>query len=172
VIGQGPIGLLVDYVANASGGTVIGFDRHDNRIAFAKEQLHMKHGYNTQQEGFRERFKQHAPDGADVIFEAVGSDASATLALELARPGGRVVILGVYAHDVTVNMMHVVRKELQVMGSWTSIFSVEETMQLMRSHKIATDKIITHRYSFADGPKAFEEALNDKANRIKTVIEL
>ena len=172
VIGQGPIGLLVDYVAQASGGIVIGFDRHDNRIAFAKEQNYIRHGYNTQLDGFRERFAAHATDGAEVVFEAVGSDTSASLAFDLAKPGGRVIILGVYAHDVTVNMMHIVRKELKVMGSWTSIFSLEETLQLMRIHKLATEKIITHRYSFEDAKKAFEEALNDKSNRIKTIIEL
>ena len=80
-------------------------------------------------------------------------------------------MLGVFEHDVTVNMMHIVKKELQVFGSWTCIFSFDQTMLLMQSQKIDTEKIITHRYKFDDVIKAFQEASTDKSNRIKSVIE-
>ncbi len=171
VVGQGPIGLLVDFVAKASGGTVFGFDRHDNRIGFARDCGYIYNGFNTSVETFMRNFNDQAPEGAHIVFEAVGSDTSASLAFELARPGGTVVVLGVFDHDVAVNMMHIVRKELRVIGSWTSVFSIEETILLMQSQKLDTQKIITHRYAFADAPRAFEEALTDKSNRIKTVIE-
>ena len=112
-----------------------------------------------------------AGEGADIVFEAVGSDSSVQLAFELARAGGQVIVLGVFEHDVTVNMMHIVKKELQVFGSWTCIFSFDQTMLLMQSQKIDTEKIITHRYKFDDVIKAFQEASTDKSNRIKSVIE-
>lgn len=171
VVGQGPIGILVDYVAKASGGTVFGFDKHDNRLSFAKDHQYIYKGFNITHDNYMNAFHEHASDGADVVFEAVGSDSSAELALDLARPGGQVIVLGVFEHDVMVNMMHIVRKELEVYGSWTCLFSFDQTMLLMQSQKLATDQIITHRYPFADAVKAFEEASTDKANRIKTIIE-
>lgn len=171
VIGQGPIGLLVDFAAKASGGTVFGFDRHDNRISYAKDHGYVYKGYNVADQAFMELFKSEAVDGADIVFEAVGSDTSAKLAMALAKPGGTVVILGVFEHDVMINMMDVVRKELQVFGSWTCIFSFEETMLLMKSQKLDAEGLITHRYAFTDAVKAFSDAATDKANRIKTVIE-
>lgn len=172
VVGQGPIGLLVDFVAKASGGTVFGFDKHDNRLNYAKAHEYIYQGFNIADEQFIDHFTQETHDGADVVFEAVGSDTSAKLALELARPGGKVVVLGVFEHDVMINMMDIVRKELQVYGSWTCIFSFEETMLLMKSQRLATEELITHRYLFSEAIKAFEEASTDKSNRIKTVIEL
>lgn len=171
VIGQGPIGLMVDYVAKASGGTVFGFDRHDNRITYAKNHQYIFEGFNIQNEDYREKFKNHANDGTDIVVEAVGSDTSAGLALDLAKPGGRVIVLGVFEHDVMVNMMHIVRKELTVIGSWTCIFSIEETMLLLKTQKLNTNELITHRYSFDDAIKAFQESSTDKSNRIKSIIE-
>ncbi len=171
VVGQGPIGLFVDFVAKASGGTVFGFDKHDNRLTYAKEHGYIHKGFNITGEGFLQEFQTDVVDGADIVFEAVGSDTSAKLALELANPGGKVVILGVFEHNVMINMMDIVRKELQVYGSWTSIFAFEETMSLMESQKLNTNQLITHRYPFADAIKAFEEALADKSGRIKSIIE-
>jgi len=171
VLGQGPIGLLVDFVAKASGGIVIGFDKHDNRINYAKNHEYIHKGFNITTQDYLKEFKDDAGDGADIVFEAVGSDTSAELALELARSGGKVVVLGVFEHDVMINMMDIVRKELQVYGSWTCVFSFEATILLMKSQKLDTNQLITHRYSFQDAIKAFQEALVDKGNRIKTVIE-
>jgi len=171
VVGQGPIGILVDFVAKASGGTVIGFDKHDNRIAYAKDHEFIQRGFNITNKDYLKQFKEEAVDGADIVFEAVGSDTSAELAIELARSGGKVIILGVFDHDVMINMMNIVRKELQVYGSWTCVFSFEETMRLIKSQKLDANQFITHRYPFTDAIKAFQEASSDKGNRIKSVIE-
>lgn len=172
VIGQGPIGLFVSQVAKSAGATVFGFDKHDNRLQFAQNHQYIHHSFNITLPDYLDSFKTLIQtDGADVVFEAVGSDQSAELALELARAAGNVLILGVFEHNVQVNMMQIVKKELTVQGSWTCIFSLEQTLSLLKSKSIDTKSLITNRYSFADTKKAFEEAFYDKGNRIKTVIE-
>lgn len=171
VVGQGPIGLLVDYVAKAAGGIVFGFDKHENRISYGKNHGYIFKGFNIEQGDYLKALKQEAIDGADIVFEAVGSETSAKIALQLAKPGGQVVVLGVFEHDVLINMMDIVRKELQVYGSWTCIFSFEETILLLKSQKLDTNQLITHRYPFANAVHAFQEASTDKSHRIKSVIE-
>ena len=172
VIGQGPIGLFVDQVAKSAGATVYGFDKHDNRLQFAQEHKYIHKGLNVTQPDYLNNFQSLlASDGADVVFEAVGSDQSAEMALELARDAGKVLILGVFEHNVQVNMMQIVKKELTVQGSWTCIFAFGPTISLLQSKEVAVNQFITHRYPFADTKKAFDEALTDKGNRIKTVIE-
>lgn len=173
VVGQGPIGLLVDYVAKNGGATVYGFDKHDNRLSYAKQNGYINEGINIATENFKDIFRtQTTHDGANVVFEAVGSDSSAELAIELARSGGQVVILGVFEHDVTINMMNIVKKELHVHGSWTCIFSIDQTISLLQSKHIQAASLITHRYPFADAIKAFSEASTDRGGRIKSIIEL
>ena len=172
VVGQGPIGLFVGQVAKSAGATVYGFDKHDNRLEFAKEHDYIHEKINITQPDFVEEFRRMiSTDGADVVFEAVGSDQSAEMALELARASGKVLVLGVFEHNVQVNMMHIVKKELTVEGSWTCIFSFEQTISFLESRNFDTDIIITNRYPFSETKKAFDEALSDKGNRIKTVIE-
>jgi 2-desacetyl-2-hydroxyethyl bacteriochlorophyllide A dehydrogenase len=172
VVGQGPIGLFVDQVVKSAGATVYGFDKHDNRLEFAKNNDYIYKQVNVTQPDFLEVFRNMiSTDGADVVFEAVGSDQSAEMALELAKASGKVLVLGVFEHNVQLNMMHIVKKELTVQGSWTCIFSFEPTISFLESKNFNTDMMITNRYPFLDTKKAFEEALNDKGNRIKTVIE-
>lgn len=172
VVGQGPIGLFVDYVASAAGGTVFGFDVVDSRLRYAQDHHYIADGYNTNDPQTVQLFKQkHDHDGVDIVFEAVGREATTALALDLARPGGKVLILGIFEHSVQVDMMQVVKKELMVHGSWTCIFSIDQTLQLLQSKKIDTTQIITHRYVFGDSIRAFQEASTDKSNRIKSVIE-
>ena len=171
VVGQGPVGLLVDYVVKESGGTVFGFDKHDNRLTYAKDHQYINEGYNVSDEQYLNKFKDQTHEGANIVFEVVGSSTSAEMALELAKPGGKVIILGVFEHDVMINMMNIVKKELQVFGSWTCIFSFEQTLMFLKSQKLDANKFITHRYTFSDSIKAFQESLSDKSDRIKTVIE-
>jgi L-gulonate 5-dehydrogenase len=172
VVGQGPIGLFVDQVAKIAGATVYGFDKHDNRLEFAKNHNYIHQKINITQPDFLEVFRNMiATDGADVVFEAVGREQSAEMALELARSSGKVLVLGVFEHNVQVNMMHIVKKELTVQGSWTCIFSFKQTLSFLESRNFDTDIMITNRYPFLDTKKAFDEALSDKGNRIKTVIE-
>lgn len=172
VIGQGPIGLFVDQVAKASGGIVYGFDVMDNRLQYAKEKGYIFEGINSKQEGFLDKFRTLAEsDGADIVFEAVGREETAQLAFESAKPGGKVMMLGVFGQNISVNMMHVVKKELRVQGSWTCIFAFEPTIQLLRTGTINIDGLITHRYHFTETKKAFEESSSYSDNRIKTVIE-
>lgn len=171
VIGQGPIGLLVDFITKNEGGTVYGFDRHDNRLSYALESGYITKGFNVSQEHSIPAFLEETNGGADIVFEAVGSDSSADLALQLACPGGSVVVLGVFQHDVMVNMMNIVRKELSVFGSWTSIGVLQQTVSILQDGKLDPSRFITHRYPFSDAPLAFEDSLTDKGQRIKTVIE-
>lgn len=173
VVGQGPIGLLVDQVAKYAGATIFGFDRHKNRLQFAQKQGYIFQGIDITKQNFSDEFKKMVSgDGADVVFEAVGSDSSAELALELARATGQVTILGVFEHNVQINMMQIVKKELRVQGSWTCIFSFPQSLLLLKSKAIDTTNFITHRYPFTETVKAFQEASADKTNKIKSVIEM
>jgi 2-desacetyl-2-hydroxyethyl bacteriochlorophyllide A dehydrogenase len=172
VIGQGPIGLFVDQVAKSAGATIYGFDKHDNRLQFAQEHQYINKGFNVTQDGYLNNFQSMlSSNGADVVFEAVGRDQSAEMAFELTKDAGKVLILGVFEHNVQINMMQIVKKELTVQGSWTSIFSFGPTLSLLASKEIAVNQFITNRYPFSETKKAFDEALTDKGNRIKTVIE-
>ncbi len=170
VVGQGPIGLFLDQVAKAAGATVVGIDIMPARLQYAQKHHFADNVFNAKDDVVKP-FSNQFQSGADVVFEVVGQQSTTRLALELARPDGAVVILGVFEHDVTIPMMNVVKHELRVMGSWTCLNAFEPTINLLASGRISTDGLITHRYPFAQAEKAFIEASEYSDNRIKSVIE-
>lgn len=58
--------------------------------------------------------------GADLVVECAGAPAAVAEALDLVRPGGRVLVLGQYTdHGPTPLNPHLItRKQLEVRGSW------------------------------------------------------
>ena len=79
VVGGGSVGLLAAAAAKHQGLDVDVDTRHDHQLAAA------------------ERLGFGRPSGAyDVVLDAAGSESSLARSAEAARPGGRVVSLGVY----------------------------------------------------------------------------
>lgn len=171
VIGQGPIGLLLDQVLSAAGAMVVGIDVRQTSLNFAKGKKWIHHGINSKTQNIKKRLQEiNSPEGFDVVFEAVGIEATAKQSFQLARRDGDVYLLGVFSSPAKINMMDIVRKELNVFGSWTCAFSFPGAIDLLDRKKVNTKGLITNIYEAKDGIKAFADAESYKNNRIKTII--
>jgi 2-desacetyl-2-hydroxyethyl bacteriochlorophyllide A dehydrogenase len=170
VVGQGPIGLLVDQILQQSGATVIGIDIADWRLKFARSKKWADYVINNQKQDLTKVLSRLAPEGVDLVFEAVGQASTAELSLEIARRGGEVFLLGVFETPSKINLMNIVKKELNVHGSWTCALSFLPSLELAASKKLDLKSLITHRYAAKNGIKAFKEAASYQGQRIKTII--
>ena len=170
VIGQGPIGLLLDQAVKSAGGTVIGIETEAHRLAFAKEKKWIDLPVNASTENVADVIEKNFPGGVDVSIEAVGRESTAQMALDITARAGRVLLLGVFEDSSKLNLMSIVKKELHVHGSWTCAFSFPEAIDLVGSGKIDLASLITHRYDAKDGAQAFKDSLEYADGRIKTVI--
>ena len=171
VVGQGPIGLLVDQVLTAAGALVTGLDIRRHTLQFAKEKGWVHHTINTMTQNLKKRMKEiKSPNGFDIVFEVVGLEATAEMSLKIARSSGQVFLLGVFSSPARVNLMNIVRKELQVSGSWTCAFAFLDSIDLLARGKVDLKSLITHRYAAKDGAQAFAEAESYTNHRIKTII--
>jgi len=149
VIGSGPIGLLVVVALQARGITrVVATDPLSHRLGAAASL------------GARAEPTPLADASArfDVVFDAAGTDAALASALDLARPGGQVVVVGIPPGDrTTVTASMARRKELTL--RWCRRMNLGD---LARAVSLATSRIdpllglVTHRYSLTDVGKAFE----------------
>lgn len=92
---------------------------------------------------------------ADVVFECVGKSEAAALTLDCAAPGGRVVMVGNPAEDMSFprdTYWKILRNQLSVFGTWNSSFTHEETddwheaLRFLAEHGSAVSRIITHRF--------------------------
>ncbi len=172
VVGQGPIGLLLDQVLSAGGATVIGIDVLPDRLAFVQKKGWVALALNPKDRTFASKLKRLAPLGVDVSFEAVGREVTAAQCINLTRRAGSVFLLGVFEKPAVVDLMSVIKKELRVQGSWTCAFTFPPAIALAAARRIDLKSMITHVVPFEQAPQAFADASVYAGNRIKTVIRL
>jgi threonine dehydrogenase-like Zn-dependent dehydrogenase len=90
-----------------------------------------------------------------VIIEASGSPAAIDACLDLAAPGGRIMVIGDYA-DATAGFPwnRLLHKELELIGSNASANAWDEAVALACAGAVPLGKLITHRLPadrFAEG---------------------
>ena len=56
--------------------------------------------------------------GADVVFDCSGGEAAITQATRMVKNGGWVSVIGLWGHDLTVNLDRVPYNNLTLRGSW------------------------------------------------------
>ncbi len=100
VVGCGPIGLLLIGVLKAAGaGSVLAIEplahRREAAARYGADQVADPGAFASGDDLMREL----TGPGVDVAFEAAGTADGVRLAVESARPGGRVVLAGIPADD-------------------------------------------------------------------------
>lgn len=172
VVGQGPIGILLDQALQAAGAHVIGIDTQPARLAFVKKHKWVHETLNPMDADFAQKLQAIAEFGVDSAFEAVGKEVTAELCIDIARRDGDIFLLGVFEKPAMLNLMKVVKKELNIYGSWTCAFSFPAAINEVAEGKIDLKSLISHRYTLDETPRAFAEASVYSNERIKTVINI
>lgn len=179
VFGAGAIGLMLCEFASAMGaGNIIILDVDPRKIDFAQSM-----GYtaiNNSQDGWAERVMEltHGK-GVDLCVEGAGFPTSAEGCLEIAKPGGNVVLMGNPAKDMNLSQhkyWEILRKQLTVKGTWNSSYTQakndwQSAINGMATGKLNVGKFITHRFSLAECNTAFDILKNktEFANRVMFV---
>ena len=66
----------------------------------------------------QQQLRAALPSGAACVIDAVGSNATRALALQLVRPGGRVVYIGLHDEASPLAANYLVRQEVSIQGSF------------------------------------------------------
>jgi threonine dehydrogenase-like Zn-dependent dehydrogenase len=115
-------------------------------------------------------------DGYDVVIEAVGTSAALARAIELCRPGGRVVLLGTYWDGVEIQGYDLTMKEIDLLPA--SMYSragpsrdFDVAAAILADRPEISGTVITHRFPLDAAQEAFETARDRAAGAIKVVLE-
>jgi L-idonate 5-dehydrogenase len=169
ITGCGPIGALAVLVAkNAGAAELVVTDIATQPLEMAKR-LGATLVVNAAKEP--EALKPYAADKGqfDVLIEATGNETAIRSALELVRPGGTVVQLGL-GGDVTLPMNLIVAKELNLKGTFRFDTEFELAVQLMARKVIDVRPVISAQIPFTDAIAAFELATDrNRAMKVQLV---
>jgi len=170
IFGAGPIGLMTGQWARAMGATPLLFDIDPQRIALARE---MALGAYCTVDTPAQTIVEEASSGkgAHLAIEAAGVPATLTAAIEAARRGGAVVLLGNPSSDVTLPaalISRMMRREIDLVGTWNSDYSAagndddwSAAIAAMAAGTIRLQRLVTHRAPLGEGV----QVLRDLAER-------
>ena len=92
----------------------------------------------------------------------------ATQAVEIARGGGKILLVGVYEDPLTWQPLPVIGKNLTLIGCLGGNFRA--VIELFKEGKVNTKGMITHRFSLDEAATAFRTQLEDPA-AVKVMIK-
>ena len=172
VLGLGSIGLcIVQLAALYPNNKISVFDDIENRVKFAKRydiELALKIDRNLlkNQCEFQNCFGKF-----DIVFESAGSSNAVDIAMKLAKPGGKVVMVGISPdEDITISSTEYRRKGLTLIGVRRMKDTYPEAIDLVKNGKISFDGMVTHRFSLEMGASAYSLVEKYEDGVIKAVI--
>ncbi len=111
------------------------------------------------------------PLGLDVVFECCGQQEALDEALELLKPGGTLMIIGIPRDDrVSFSIDQMRRKEIRVQNVRRQEGKVQKTLDMMDNGQMSGDFMITHRFDFDQSKEAFDLVAEYKDGAIKAMI--
>jgi L-iditol 2-dehydrogenase len=174
VLGAGPIGNLTAQVAKASGAKAVMITDISPYKLDKARRCGIDLAINTAQENLGDAIAKHfGPEKADLILECVGVEATMTDAVNYARKGSTIVVVGVFGKKPTVDLGLVQDRELTLTG--TLMYrrpDYERAIELASGDKMALHEMVTHRFPFERYLDAYHAIENSKGEYLKVMIDL
>ena len=172
IVGCGPIGLLALQVARAANtGKIFVIEMIESRRKIAKE-LGAEFVIDPRDKNSLEIISKNTENvGPDVVIECVGSEKSTIFAINLARRGGKVSIIGIAHKPYLFNFNDIVFNEREVYGSCATTGGFPDAIQYIAEGKVNTKKLITGKIALKDlVSKGYEELLNNPIDNFKIIV--
>jgi L-idonate 5-dehydrogenase len=169
VSGCGPIGVLAIAAARLHGAAqIVATDVVDEPLAIAR-QMGADEVINVASDsGWVSRY---SPDKGtfDVLLECSGNQRALRDGLEVMRPRGVIVQLGL-GGDVSISQNTIVAKELSVCGSFRFHAEFALAVQIINQRRIDFTPVITRTFSMQQANEAFALA-SDRKRAMKVLID-
>jgi L-iditol 2-dehydrogenase len=173
VIGCGPIGLLVVALARLAGAVaIVAADplvhRREAAIALGATRVIAAAGTSEDEMAV---VAASGGRGFDVVFEASGEASAVDCAIAAARPGARVVLLGIPPDDRTTFRASVARRKglTLLLSRRSTADTVERAIALAAGGSIELGRLVTLRVPLDDGERAFDALV--RRDGIKVIVE-
>jgi threonine dehydrogenase-like Zn-dependent dehydrogenase len=176
VLGAGTIGLTAVLTALELGASEVYITARYPHQADLARSLGAAQVFTADEDGTAQLQTSAFGRPFDIVVETVGGEANTfAQALSLARPGGRVAILGLFTRPVKVHPLPLALSEVKVFGSLTygspghlSDFALAAGIAARRAEQLA--RLITHRVPLQEIQQGFETALDKSSGAVKVTV--
>ena len=172
ILGFGPIGMSVMLAAKAMGAeTFYVTDKIDDRLSIAEKEGAVL-ALNPLTENITKQILEKEPLALDVVFECCGQQEAFDQAIDLLKPGGKLMGVGIPEFDNwSMNVENTRRKEITIQFVRRQSHSVEQSLEFMSTGKVNISNMITHRFPFEKTKEAFDLVAGYKDGVMKAIID-
>lgn len=176
IFGAGTVGLLCGAVARAFGARkVVLVDILERKLEFAKEFVNGAGTFvpdskaSAEDNASRLKVEQGLGEGADVVMEASGAEASIQTGVHVLRTGGSYVQGGLGRPNINFPIITMSEKELMMKGCFRySTGDFKLALSLISEGRLPVKKLITKVVNFEQATEAWETTRRGEG--IKTLI--
>jgi L-iditol 2-dehydrogenase len=173
ILGAGLVGLFILQLARLSGAQPIFIsDKLPWRLELAQKYGAIPINFEDTDPAKAVLTATHGR-GVDVAIEAAWADHSVQQAAEMARLGGRLVIVGI-SEDDRIEMKHSTarRKGLTIRLARRMKHTYPRAIRLARSGAVDLHGLISHRFSLGKTPEAFAMNASYQDRVVKVIIDV
>ena len=172
ILGMGPIGRTVMMPALAGGcQAVYGTDKIPERCQAADRAGATWMG-NPDRQNVVQEILQREPAGLDIVYECCGEQDALDDGIDLLRPGGKLMLIGIPEVDrVSFAPEKMRRKELTIVNVRRQQGCVPAALDLIAQRPADVDQLITHHFSFEQSKEAFDLVADYRDGVVKAMIE-
>ena len=173
VLGPGPIGLLTLQLLKAGGAglvMMVGTSADERRLALA-EKFGADVVINVDEEDPVDKARELAGEGfrrgLDLVFEATGNPNSIPQGLDMVRPGGEVILIGIHSGPASFDPIPMVRGRKKLLGAYTyDAQTWTRVLDLLSSGLLDVEAMITHKLPLDEAEQGFQLALKKEAAKV------
>ncbi|MCD4770485.1 MAG: alcohol dehydrogenase catalytic domain-containing protein, partial [Bacteroidales bacterium] len=171
ILGAGPIGDSVLISSKSMGvGRIHVTDKIDSRLDIATK-LGAESVCNIDKCDAVEEITTCEPLLLDIVYECCGKQEALDQAVELLRPGGKLMVVGIPQFkrwSFVADMAR--RKELSIIHVRRQNDCMQPAIDLIRSGRIDTELLITHEFPFERTKEAFDMVAGYRDGVLKAMI--
>ncbi|NTF52814.1 NAD(P)-dependent alcohol dehydrogenase [Agrobacterium rhizogenes] len=171
VLGAGPIGTMVAIAALAGGcARAIVADLAQPKLDIAAQYQGVI-PVNIREKNLIEEVKSLTDGwGADVVFECSGSPKAWETVMELPRPGGVIVAVGLPVAPVGFDVSTASTKEIRIETVFRYAHQYERSIALIASGRVDLKPLISETFPFEQSIEAFDRAVEARPSDVKLQI--
>ena len=173
VLGSGPIGLCVIKALRAARvGKVYATDIRENRADLAGA-CGADWSGSPRAGDIVAQIGKLEPTGLDLVYEAAGEQETIDQGLELLRPGGTLLIVGIPEFDRGSFFMDTMRrKELVIRNVRRQNECVGPAIRMVADGEVTLDDLVTHHFPLDETQDAFDVVSDYRDGVVKAIIHL
>lgn len=173
VLGAGPIGLVTILVAKAMGASkIVATDILDYRLQIALKcgADHVLNVNKENVEALSKKIIEIIGEAPEKTIDCSGFEATARLGIEVTKPGGTYVLVGLGSDEVNIPLAKVSIKEIDLRGLFRYCNDYPLALAMVAKGNVDVKQLITHSFKLEETLQAFETASTGSGNPIKIMI--